>query len=73
MWPKSKKVKSEDRPEPPCGDKNEHYRWEDDGWPCPLCRAEDRKRELQQKEERLATLIAQKVLEGLRKESQNEG
>lgn len=44
----------------PCGNA-EHYEWEDDGWPCPVCVANDDRAQAIEKRDGLADLVATKV------------
>lgn len=61
------------RPPAPCGNNTEHYFWTSTSEPtlgCPVCFANEqgriRRKEEAEKEERLAKLIADKVLDGLK-------
>lgn len=56
-----------EQPEPPCGDKETHYRWRIvEGMPCPKCTLNRQIAKERQDREALAEAIASKVLAGLK-------
>ena len=57
----------EERAPAPCGDKEEHYYWVDEGWPCPDCAAKKRNAQDALRKEVEGDALAAKVIEKLRK------
>lgn len=73
MWPfkrKEKEAQATARKPSPCGDDEAHYRWKDDGWPCPRCVAIKKQRDREADEDRLARKIATQVVTMLAKQAQ---
>lgn len=64
MWPFKKKV-TKPRDPAPCGYDETHYEWEDDGWSCPLCAAQEEKRKAEAELKRKAKVSAAAIREEL--------
>ena len=57
---RERKKRSAVRRATPCGNA-EHYEWEADGWPCPVCVANDERAQAIEKRDGFADLVAAKV------------
>lgn len=66
-WPFKKAEPPPDpRPQPPCGNFEEHYRWKEMDMTCPICAAHQTNKREEERLEKQADLIAEKLYQRLK-------